>query len=108
MPTSQPAEQRVPRYLPHFLPPFGARGDHVTGGKAAVTRVGRVARRRAGRFRDEPAGQIHGGSSRPEGSDSRDRDLGETVDALCRAAEQLGLFELARAYKPYIEPRSLL
>jgi hypothetical protein len=50
--------------------------------------VGRAARR--GRaFRDEPAGQIHGGSSRPEGSDSRDRDLGEMVTALCGAAEQL-------------------
>ena len=43
-----------------------------------------------------------------ERGDRRHRDLGETVDALCRAAEQLGLFELARAYKPYIEPRSLL
>jgi peroxiredoxin len=29
------------------------------------------------------------GSSRPEGSGSRDRDLGETVDALCGATEQL-------------------
>jgi hypothetical protein len=59
----------------------GARRDHVTGGKATVTKVGRAGSAPAGYFATNR--QIHGGSSRPERSDSRDRDLGETVDALC-------------------------
>ena len=73
--------QARPSYLPHFLPPFGARRDHVTGGKATVTKVGRAGSAPAGYFATNR--QIHGGSSRPERSDSRDRDLGEKVDALC-------------------------
>jgi hypothetical protein len=79
-------------YLPRLLPPSGARGDHVTRGQGD-SYPGWAGGLGAGQaFRDDPAGQIHGGSSRPEGTDSRHRDLGKTVDALDRAAEQLGLF----------------